>query len=145
MQQCSYKLLITDINNDGLTFLSQSSYIKRQSLGANIDPIMNILTSNIYLNLRTYDEEALVLYANDNLNNFVQLHIDAGNNVTFMWNDGHFIGKNAIIIVANTKRNEQINTHQFGIENNLRISSTLLCTFQFLVRFQKKFLCIRSV
>ena len=88
--------MIIDINNDGLTFLSQSSYIKRQSLGANIDPIMNILTSNIYLNLRTYDEEALVLYANDNLNNFVQLHIDAGNNVTFMWNDGHFIGKNAI-------------------------------------------------
>ncbi|XP_021943509.1 contactin-associated protein-like 5 isoform X2 [Folsomia candida] len=104
----------TDINNDGLTFLSQSSYIKRQSLGANIDPIMNILTSNIYLNLRTYDEEALVLYANDNLNNFVQLHIDAGNNVTFMWNDGHFIEK----ISVHQKRLNHGNPIQIAVRRN---------------------------
>jgi len=77
----------SDINVDGLTFLSQSSYIKRQSLDSQPDPIKNILVSNIYLNIRTYDSEALVLYANDNLNNFVQIHVEDETKVVFTWNE----------------------------------------------------------
>ncbi|CAL8122090.1 unnamed protein product [Orchesella dallaii] len=86
-----------DINVDGLTFLSQSSYIKRQSLDSQPDdPVKNILSSNIYLNIRTYDSEALVLYANDNLNNFVQLHVESETKVVFTWNEHSTIKRIAL-------------------------------------------------
>lgn len=81
-----------DINVDGLTFLSQSSFLKKAKQVVDPDdPIQHIMTSNIYLNLRTYDSEALVLYANDHLNNFVQIHIEGGMRVIFLWNHGNKI------------------------------------------------------
>jgi len=77
-------LFSIDINTDGLTFLSQKSYIKKQEKDQS--PISKFLDSNISLNIRTYDKEALVLYANDNMNNFIQLHLEQGTHVVCTWN-----------------------------------------------------------
>lgn len=39
------------------------------------------------MNLRTYDDDALVLYANDNLNNFIHLFIRNGTEIIYLFND----------------------------------------------------------
>lgn len=38
------------------------------------------------MNLRTYDDNALVLYANDNLNNFIHLFIHNGTKIIYLFN-----------------------------------------------------------
>lgn len=39
------------------------------------------------MNLRTYDDNALVLYANDNLNNFIHLFIHNGTEIIYLFNN----------------------------------------------------------
>jgi hypothetical protein len=85
------------------------------------NPVRNILTSNIYANLRTYDSEALVVYANDNLNNFVQIHIEEGTKVIFTWNHEDTIRRLKVfhknlnhgkpIQIAVTRNNTQTTLH----------------------------------
>ena len=110
---------MADINVDGLTFLSQSSFIKKAQMDAADDPVRNILTSNIYANLRTYDSEALVVYANDNLNNFIQIHIEEGTNVIFTWNHGDTIRQ---LIVAQKALNHGKPIQIAVTRNNLQTS-----------------------
>lgn len=43
------------------------------------------------MNLRTYDENSLILHANDHLNNFVQLFIWDANTVVLVFNHFHEI------------------------------------------------------
>lgn len=50
--------------------------------------MLQLLSENILLNLRTYDHNSLLLYANDHLNNFVQLHIQDGKYIVFTFNSG---------------------------------------------------------
>lgn len=38
------------------------------------------------MNLRTYDNNSLVLYANDNLNNFIHLFIHNGTKIIYLFN-----------------------------------------------------------
>lgn len=45
-----------------------------------------ILTEDILANIRTYDSKCLILYAHDQFNNFVQLHIKDGNQLVFTYN-----------------------------------------------------------
>lgn len=49
------------------------------------------MRENILINLRTYDEHSLVLYANDHLNNFVHLYVTDSNKVVFLFNHGNEI------------------------------------------------------
>lgn len=46
-----------------------------------------MMTEKVLMNLRTYDDNALVLYANDNLNNFIHLFIHNGTHIIYLFND----------------------------------------------------------
>ncbi|XP_023715268.1 EGF and laminin G domain-containing protein isoform X5 [Cryptotermes secundus] len=82
----------TNINIEGLTFLSRESFLKKNYLARTADNerhiMLQLLSENILLNLRTYDHSSLLLYANDHLNNFVQLHIQDGKYIVFTFNSG---------------------------------------------------------
>lgn len=45
------------------------------------------MVQNVLMNLRTYDDNALVLYANDNLNNFIHLFIHNGTEIIYLFNN----------------------------------------------------------
>lgn len=85
----------TDINIGGLTFLTRESFLKKSYLAHTTDNerriLSQLMSENILLNLRTYDHNSLLLYANDHLNNFVQLHIQDGKSIVFMFNCGNKI------------------------------------------------------
>lgn len=88
--------LFLDINTQGLTFTTRESYFKRNYFINNITELSQesyykLLTKDILMNLRTYDENSLILHANDHLNNFVQLFIMNGNSVVFVFNHFHKI------------------------------------------------------
>lgn len=51
----------------------------------------NMLKSTLLLNIRTYDQNSLILYVNDHLNNFVQLYIQDGKTIVFLYNYGNEI------------------------------------------------------
>ncbi|KAK6631049.1 hypothetical protein RUM44_003221 [Polyplax serrata] len=85
----------TNINTKALTFLREESFLKKNYI-RNIpndvaDILRNLARQNILVNLRTYDQNSLVLYVNDNLNNFIQLYVDGGMYVVFKFNDGNEI------------------------------------------------------
>ncbi|XP_047111390.1 neurexin-4 isoform X1 [Schistocerca piceifrons] len=86
----------TNINVNGLTFVTKESYFKRNYLQTTPDDdykkiFTSVLTKSFLINLRTYDKNSLVLYANDHLNNFVHLHIENGSFVVFMFNSDNVI------------------------------------------------------
>lgn len=49
--------------------------------------LKKMMTENVLMNLRTYDDNALVLYANDNLNNFIHLFIHNGTEIIYLFNN----------------------------------------------------------
>jgi hypothetical protein len=49
------------------------------------------MQENILVNLRTYDEHSLVLYANDHYNNFIHLYVTNSNEVVYLFNYGNEI------------------------------------------------------
>lgn len=87
----------TDINEDGLTFISRESYLKRNYISdAEIqreerEKLRSILNSSLLINLRTYDRHSFVLYANDHYNNFVQLYLTNASQVVYLYNYGNDI------------------------------------------------------
>ncbi|KAL0270939.1 UNVERIFIED_CONTAM: hypothetical protein PYX00_008205 [Menopon gallinae] len=85
----------TNINTEALTFLRPNSYVKRNYIRHIPDEVKlvlrNLVNQDVLINLRTYDQTSLVLYINDHLNNFIQLYIEGGKNVVFMFNDGNEI------------------------------------------------------
>ena len=78
----------------GLYFICLS-YVKKnyiQNIPTEVHDVLKNLTSqNILINLRTYDQNSLILYINDHLNNFIHLYIESGENVVFKFNDGNSI------------------------------------------------------
>lgn len=85
----------TNINTGGLTFLSRETFLRKNYLSHTVDDerhiLSQVLSENILLNLRTYDDNSLLLYANDHLNNFVQLHIQDGKYIVFLFNSDNKI------------------------------------------------------
>lgn len=61
-----------NLNTNSITFVTPESYYVQLSNDSQMYP--PYLIKNILLNIRTYQESALILYANDHLNNFIQLH-----------------------------------------------------------------------
>ncbi|XP_053955451.1 axotactin isoform X1 [Anastrepha ludens] len=97
----------TNINEKALTFITRESFLMRNyistpaatppflpaaysiyGINEERDIIKDILTEDILINLRTYDANALVFYANDHYNNFVHLYISAGREIVFLYNYG---------------------------------------------------------
>ena len=66
-----------------MTFITPSSYFMQLAGGSAINPI---LEKNILISFRTHMKNALIFYANDYRNNFVQLHIENGTFVIFTFN-----------------------------------------------------------
>ncbi|XP_043070141.1 axotactin isoform X1 [Drosophila bipectinata] len=91
----------TNINEKALTFINRESFLMRNYLSVAATPavllhgtegerevLKGILNQNLLINLRTYDTNALVLYANDHYNNFVHLYISLGREIVFLYNYG---------------------------------------------------------
>lgn len=78
-----------------MTMIHRDTYMKKNFLFNNTDSekalLKRMLTDNILINLRTYDANSLVLYANDHLNNFVHLYIQNKKNLVFLFNSGNEI------------------------------------------------------
>lgn len=88
-----FLFLFLDINTKALTFVTPESYLKKNYIRNVPDEekevLKNLVNQNILINLRTYDQTSLVLYINDHLNNFIQIFIQDGKYVVFMFNDGY--------------------------------------------------------
>ncbi|KAH9638999.1 hypothetical protein HF086_000925 [Spodoptera exigua] len=81
-----------NINEKALTFQTKEAYLKKNYLvnnetDAEKHRLKKMMTENVLMNLRTYDDDALVLYANDNLNNFIHLFIHNGTEIIYLFND----------------------------------------------------------
>lgn len=80
-----------DINTNALTFTHPESYLKQSFLSTDAineegEVLKGIFKEQILINLRTYDTTALILYANDHLNNFVHLYIKDRTQVVYLFN-----------------------------------------------------------
>ncbi|KAM3960760.1 axotactin [Aphomia sociella] len=80
-----------NINKKSLTFQTKESYLKKNYLVDNTTDaekhrLKKMMTENVLMNLRTYDQNSLVLYANDNLNNFIHLFIHNGTQIIYLFN-----------------------------------------------------------
>ncbi|XP_017127336.1 uncharacterized protein LOC108146046 isoform X1 [Drosophila elegans] len=91
----------TNINEKALTFINRESFLMRNYLSVGATPailmhgmdgerdvLKGILNQDLLINLRTYDTNALVLYANDHYNNFVHLYISINREIVFLYNYG---------------------------------------------------------
>lgn len=83
-------LNFADINTNAIMFTLPSSYLRRSYLINDTSEEKAVLTSifseRILVNLRTYDTQALIFYANDHLNNFAHMYIHDGMQVVFLFN-----------------------------------------------------------
>ncbi|XP_045517931.1 contactin-associated protein-like 2 isoform X1 [Pieris brassicae] len=80
-----------NINEKALTFQTKEAYLKKNYLVDNETEaekirLKKMMVENVLMNLRTYDDNALVLYANDNLNNFIHLFIHNGTEIIYLFN-----------------------------------------------------------
>lgn len=95
-----------DINTNAITFTSEESFVKRNFLATDKSEekymMKGIFDEQILINLRTYDTTSLVLYANDHLNNFVQIYLANSTQVVYLFNHGDEIHN---ITVEYTKLN----------------------------------------
>ncbi|XP_034483317.1 uncharacterized protein LOC117788614 isoform X2 [Drosophila innubila] len=91
----------TNINEKALTFINRESFLMRNYFSVTATPaillngiegeremLKGILSQNLLINLRTYDTNALVLYANDHYNNFIHLYISQAREIVFLYNYG---------------------------------------------------------
>lgn len=87
------QIFLADINQKALTFQTKESYLKKNYLVDNTTDaekqrLKKMMTEeNVLMNLRTYDDNSLVLYANDNLNNFIHLFIHNGTQIIYLFNN----------------------------------------------------------
>lgn len=89
-------MIFADINEKALTFQTRDAFLKKNYLVNNAtdaekNRLKKMMTENLLMNLRTYDDNALVLYANDNLNNFIHLFIHNGTQIFYLFNHGNEI------------------------------------------------------
>ncbi|XP_065161032.1 axotactin-like isoform X1 [Atheta coriaria] len=108
----------TNINTNAITFTHPESYLKQSYLGAEVLDenfvLREIFEDLVLINLRTYDKTSLILYANDHLNNFVQLYLENGTKVVYMFNYGNEI-KNLTVEYAELNTSTSV---QIAIERN---------------------------
>lgn len=82
-----------NVNDNAATFPTSRACIKLTASSAHrpelYPHLLPIITGNIQLAFRTHTlDDSLIFYANDQLNNFVQLHITGGTMLVFTYNIG---------------------------------------------------------
>lgn len=77
----------------------------------------SILYERILVNLRTYDNTSLVLYANDHINNFVHIYINNGTELIYLFNYGNEI-KNITIDYPKLNSGETVQVAIIRNENS---------------------------
>lgn len=87
-----------NLNTNSITFVTQEAYYVQTSNDNSIYP--SYLIKNLLLNIRTYQETALILYASDHLNNFIQLHKN-GSSLVLTFNS------NNTIVIAQVPINDE--------------------------------------
>lgn len=107
------KYSCADINTNAITFTQPESYLRRNYLTNDTSLEKSILKKmfqeQILVNLRTYENVALIFYANDHLNNFVHLYIDNGTQVVFLFNyDNEIHNVTVNYLELNTSKSIQI-------------------------------------
>lgn len=78
-----------------MTFTSSEAFLNKIYYGTDDNEeslqFKSILLKNISINLRTYDDHSVILYANDHFNNFIHLYISNGTNIVYLFNVGNEI------------------------------------------------------
>ena len=72
----------TDLNTDAVTFSGETSSYLTFDLSKQPSP----LDQTIVLSFRTFQSDALLLYAYDHLSNFVQMELQQGDTILFTYN-----------------------------------------------------------
>jgi len=80
-----------NLNTNSITFVTEEAYYVQVTNNSLL--YSSFMMKNMLLNIRTYQETALILYASDHLNNFIQLHKN-GSSLVLTFNS------NATIITA---------------------------------------------
>lgn len=79
---------------NALTFRTASSFVEANASYPDMVSHLGLggfYQEDILINIRTFDTYAVIFYAYDYHNNFVQLHIENGNRVVFSYNSGDTI------------------------------------------------------
>lgn len=85
--------------------------------------LTKIFTEQILVNLRTYETNALIFYANDHLNNFVHLYIKNATEVVFLFNYGNAIHNLTVnYSELNTSKSVQIAIQRMQNETTMHIN-----------------------
>ncbi|KAI1287661.1 Contactin-associated protein like 5-3 [Halotydeus destructor] len=90
----SGKLCEINLNGNSVTFASARAFLhimhspinSSNERTVNYGKLMNLFTGDIQVAFRTQSRRALIFYANDHLNNFVQLIVDQGRQIGFTFN-----------------------------------------------------------
>lgn len=103
---CKRKLSVLrkDINQNAVTFRTASSFVEANATTldiANNLGLRGFFHQDILINLRTFDSRSLIFYAYDYHNNFVQLHIEDGNQVVFTFNSANTIHSVSTVVKGN--------------------------------------------
>ena len=82
----------------------------RESLFLEYEPDNNnILTCDLHLGFRTLQSHALIMYASDYFNNFIQMQLVNGTSFVFTFNSGRDIYK----VVVNSSESKYLNISCF--------------------------------
>lgn len=84
----SGKFCENNINENAVTFMTNNSFYHLMEENKEKHPA---LYKNIILNFYTFEDDALLLYAFDHLNNFIHLHWEKGKRVAFTFNSYQII------------------------------------------------------
>lgn len=132
----TFEFYFPDYNEKALTFSNRESYVKKIYVNdaEGVEPLREILRRDLLVNIRTYDDHALVLYAHDNSNNFIHLYISNAHEVVYLFNYGNEIVNLTIVnkelnsgksIQIAVKRNETL-TELHVNDQNVTISKGVL-------------------
>ncbi|KAL7024734.1 hypothetical protein ACKWTF_013185 [Chironomus riparius] len=118
-------------NDKALTFTNSQSYLKKIYVNNSDGEFLRaILKENFLVNIRTYDDRALILYAHDNSNNFVHLHISNADEVIYLYNYGNEIvnltvksaglnnGKSIQIAVMKTETSTTLHVNDLNVTHD---------------------------
>ncbi|GAB6026571.1 hypothetical protein CHUAL_012986 [Chamberlinius hualienensis] len=90
-----------NINENGVTFVTENGHFHKLYIDEVSMP--GVLTEDILATIRTYDSKGLIFYAHDQFSNFVQLHIQDGNQLVFTFNSLRHLVNGSIVLKDLTK------------------------------------------
>ncbi|KAG1674869.1 Contactin-associated protein-like 3B [Nymphon striatum] len=140
-------------SSEGYLFRTDKSVISLSYKSKVIDPL---LTSDIALTFRTYEKKALLLFANNYLDNFVQLHFENGNTVYFTFNhqrsvirlenkiEGHFQGQTIKISVKREKDKTVLSVNDNSVSVDKPISKKVANSLCDSMPCKNKGICIED-